>query len=41
MGEHFKAGGNLVMNVIFMSIGKNLLLFDFTRGDISAPRSLV
>lgn len=41
MGGHFKAGDNLVINAIFMSIGKSLLLFDFTRAGISAPRSLV
>lgn len=41
MGEHFKIGNNLVINVIFMGTGKSLLLFDFSRGGVSAPRSLV
>lgn len=41
MGEHFKAGNNLVINVIFMSTKESLLVVDFSLGSISAPRSLV
>lgn len=39
MGEHFKAGNNLVINGILMSTEESLLLFDFSRGSISDPRS--